>query len=279
MPQYFKFMKLYWTNLVQVDYGKVIADPVRIEVFRRPREYNVLVGPRVVAAGMQSTLLQHQHIVVPEGRTYVELIARTKDAFGKRQFCEDHINRVIAQMSAILSPHLFEMEVWSGWLCDPNEMFADSWVLTAHPVAFAPEDLEGRINAFRRAVSADPDIDARFTLMSKLFARAIATEPGEERFLWLWTVLEAFPMKDTSDIQPISEYLSRLTGRPPVEVKEKLGIGRLFGARSDLVHDGKLPYDRDKLGVVLQRLEAIDCVVIRSLGGLPYNGELEEFLR
>jgi|SRR5579872_2150792 len=279
MPQYFRFMKLYWTNLIQIDYGKVIVDPVRIEVFRGRREYDVLVGPRVVASGTRSRLLQHQRLPVPEGRTYVELIARTKDPFGKRQYCEDHIDRVIAQMAAILSPRLFEMEVWSGWLCDPNELFGDSWVLTAPPVKFAPEDLEDRINSFTRAVSADPDVDGRFTLVSKLFARAIATEPGEERFLWLWTVLEVFPMKNTSDIHPISEYLSPLTGRPSAEVKEKLGIGRLFGARSDLVHDGKLSYGRDELGAILNRLEAIDSAVIRSLGGLPYNGELEEFFR
>jgi len=272
-------MKLYWTDLVQTDHGKAIADPVRIEVFRGPREYDVLAGPRVVASGTSSTLLQHQRIRVPEGRTYVELIARTKEAFGKRQYCEDHIDRVIAQMSALLSPHLFEMEVWSGWLCDPNELFGDSWVLTANPVKFAPEDLQRRINGFRRALSARSDIDARFTLMAKLFARAVATEPGEERFLWLWTVLEVFPMKNTSDIQPISEYLSGLTGRSPAEVKDKLGIGRLFGSRSDLVHHGKLPYERDKLGAILHRLEAIDSAVIRSLGGLPYNGELEEFFR
>jgi hypothetical protein len=55
---------------------------------------------------------------VPEDRTYIELVARTDDAFGKRQYCEDQIDRVVAQLSAILSPQLFEMEIWSGWLCD-----------------------------------------------------------------------------------------------------------------------------------------------------------------
>jgi hypothetical protein len=271
-------MKLYCTELVQADYGKAIADPVRIEVFRGPREYDVLVGPRIVASGTTSAVLKPQRMRVAEDRTYIEIIARTEEAFGRRQYCEDHIDRVVAQLSAIVSPRLFEMEVWSGWLCDQNGLFGDSWLMTVHPVSFNPKDVEGRINAFRRAVSADPDIDARFTLMSKLFARAVATEPGEERFLWLWTVLEVFPMKDTSNIQPISDLLSRVTGRPAAEIKERLGIGPLFGARSSLVHDGKLPYGRAALGAVLKKLEAIDSAVIRSLGGLPYSGELEEFL-
>jgi hypothetical protein len=126
---------------------------------------------------------------VAEDRTYIELIARTEEAFGKRQYCEDHIDRVIAQLSAILSRHLFEMEVWSGWLSNKKRVFGDSWLMMVNPVNFNPKDLEARIHDFRLAVTADPDIDGRFTLMSKLFARALAAEPGEERFLWLWTVL------------------------------------------------------------------------------------------
>jgi hypothetical protein len=127
-------------------------------------------------------------------------------------------------------------------------------------------------------VAADPDIDSRFTLMSRLFARALATEPGEERFLWLWTVLEVFPMRDTSNIQPISDYLSGVTGRPAVEIKSKLGIGQLFRARCQLVHDGRLPYGRPELGAVLQKLEMMDSTIIRALGGFLYGGELEQFM-
>jgi hypothetical protein len=88
-------------------------------------------------------------------------------------------------------------------------------------------------------------------------------------------VLEVFPMKNTSDIRPISDYLARVTGRSALAVKEKLLLGRLFGARSDLAHNGKLPYARNELGGVLNLLEAIDLTVIRSLGGLPYAGELD----
>jgi len=48
-------------------------------------------------------------------------------------------------------------------------------------------------------------------------------------------------MRNTSNIQPISEHLARTIGHSPDEVKNKLDIGRFFGARSDLFHDGKLP--------------------------------------
>jgi hypothetical protein len=181
-------------------------------------------------------------------------------------------------LAAVLSPALFAQEVWSGWLSDSAQLIGDLWLMTAPPTNFEPDELQTQLAAFRAAVANDSDIEQRFTLMSKIFARAVAIEPGEERFLWLWTVLEIFPMRDTSNIQPISDFLSQTIGRPPTEVKLKLDIGRLFGARSSLVHDGKLPYSRNELGPVLKKLEAIDVTVLRSIGGLPYSGQLDEFL-
>jgi hypothetical protein len=144
MSRFYRFMKLYWTELVPPDPIKMIADPVRIEIFHGPRHYDVLVPvvPRVVPSGKQNTLLKPQRMELSEDRTYIELTARAEAVFGKRQFCEDHIDRVIAQLSAILSPQLFEMEVWRGWLSDGSQLFADSWLMMAEPVNVDPRDVE-----------------------------------------------------------------------------------------------------------------------------------------
>ena len=276
MP-YYKFMKLYWTELVIAGFDKVIADPVRVEVFRGPRAYDVLVQttPSIVAVGIETNLIVHQQLEFAGDRTYIEVVARTQEAFGNRQYCEDHIDRVVAQLSAILSPNIFAHEVWRGWLGDNEKLFGGFWLMRAPIVEFKRSEVQTQIASFQRTLAATPEVPTRFTLMSKLFARAISTPPGEERFLWLWTVLEVFPMKNRTDIRPISEYLAHVTGRSTLEVKEKLLIGKLFGARSHLVHNGKLPYDERELGGVLNLLEAIDLTVIRSLGGLPYAGELD----
>jgi hypothetical protein len=176
--------------------------------------------------------------------SYIEFIARTQHQAGRRQYCEDQINRVVTQLSATLSPNLFQFEMWSGWLSDSEQALGDGWIVRAPAVEFDPTVVEKEIASYRLAVERDPDIEQRFTLMSKLFARALATEPGEERFLWLWTVLEVFPMRDTSNIQPICDYLAKVTGRLPADIKSALDLGKLFGARSTLVHDGSLPYRR-----------------------------------
>jgi hypothetical protein len=209
--------------------------------------------------------------------SYIEIIARTEQQAGRRQYCEDQVNRVVTQLSAILTPALFNFELWSGWLSDSEQAVGDGWVGTAPAVQFVPPDLEKQIESYHLAVAGNADIDQRFTLMSKLFSRAIATEPGEERFLWLWTVLEVFPMRNTSDIRPISDYIGMVIGRPPADVKVALGLGNLFGSRSDLVHDGRLPYGRENLGGVLDKLEAIVTTVLRALGGLPYAGQIDKY--
>jgi hypothetical protein len=280
MPKYARFLKLFWTDL-SVRSGKIIADPVRVEFFVGPRTYDVFmrVTPPVVRAGVERIIAKQQRMEVPGERSYIEFIARTEEAAGRRQYCEDQIDRVLTQLSAILSPFLFAQEVWSGWLSDPEQLVSDMWLMRSDVVNFQPDEVEKQLAGFAGSLGRDPDLHSRFTLMSKLFARAILIEPGEERFLWLWTVLEVFPMRNTSDIRPISEHLSRVTGRPAAEIKEKLDVGRLFGARSDLVHDGRLPYGRPDVGAVLKRLELMVITVLRSVGGLPYTGQLDEYLR
>jgi hypothetical protein len=282
-PRFAKFMRLYWTKLLPDENVRVVADPVRIEVFRGPRQYKILIpgAPRVIALGqpVSAPVVITQTLEFPKDQTYIELTVDTDKEIGQREYCEHQIDRIVTQLSAILSPKLFDAEVWRGWLANHGVGYVNSRFIVVQPVTFNPNDLENQIEGFKTTLAAKHDVDERrFSLMSKLFSRALGMEFGEERFLWLWTVLEVFPMKATTDIQPISDYLSRVTGRSVDEVKAKLDLGRLFGARSILVHDGTLPYTGSELDRVLGKLESIVRVVIRSVGGLPYTGELDSFI-
>jgi hypothetical protein len=278
MPKFGRFLRLYCTDLVTAN-AKVIADPVRVEFFEGPREYDVLVriAPPIVLAGVDRPLFKQQRMSFVGDRSYIELVARTETFFGGRQYCEDHIDRVVTQLSALLSPALFNFEVWSGWLSDSEHVLGNGWLMMSPPVNFEATDLARQIQAYRHTVALDPDLDQRFTLMSKLFSRALTIEPGEERFLWLWTVLEVFPMRDTANIQPIADYVAQVTGRASADVKRALDVGRLFGARSELVHDGRLPYNREALGEVLNKLETLDLTILRAIGGLSYSGQLDKY--
>lgn len=117
---------------------------------------------------------------------------------------------------------------------------------------------------------------------------------SEERFLLLWTILEVFPMKNTSNIRPISEYLSKILNIDANTLKEKLEIGKLYGLRSSLVHDGIFRIDLEVIegfyddasnlghyhykSEVLGKLECIVHEILRHMCGLPYSGLLDKYI-
>jgi hypothetical protein len=52
-------------------------------------------------------------------------------------------------------------------------------------VVFQADAATNSMQDFRRNLVRDPNINARFFLIAKLFARAASMQPGEEKFLWL----------------------------------------------------------------------------------------------
>ena len=281
MAEYFRFLRVYRTELLDAGFGKIIADPVRVEFFQGSRTYSVAVpvAPPITPAGRKRTLIigGKKQELKGDG-TLIEIIARTQQSDGAREYCEDQIDRVVTQLSALLSPDLFDHEVWRGSLSEGGKVMVGMWLKVVEPLSLETRQVQRDIENFRGALNSSPDLDVRFTLMSKLFTRALTLPPSEERFLWLWTVLEVFPMKGTSNIGPIGDYLGPVTGHSPAYVKKKLEIGRLYDGRCKLVHDGKIPFETADFGKVLKKLEAMNLTVIRSLGQLPYGGKLDEFL-
>lgn len=194
-------------------------------------------------------------------------------------YCYGEVDRAITRLAALFSPDLFVDEVVRGWLTDQDTEFVKIHFKRADPVNINEQPATADLEHFARNLK-NVGLDDRFTLQARLFARATSLPPSfaEERFLWLWIVLEVYPMHDSSDIAAISECVAAITGRPATEVKDKLQIGRLFGARSKLVHDGRLPYGEYDLGDVLARLETIVVTILRAEGGLTYDGRLDKAL-
>ena len=84
-------------------------------------------------------------------------------------------------------------------------------------------------------------------------------------------------MKNTSNIKPISEFLSAHLNMSSDLVKEKLGIGLLYSVRSSLVHDGKLNIPMEEMGKMFSKLEKICIEVMRAISGINYSGTLDEY--
>lgn len=94
---------------------------------------------------------------------------------------------------------------------------------------------------------------------------------GEERFLQLWTILEVYPMEGSTHIRRITNKVSQITGRNADEVLQRLYIGRLTGARANLVHKGQSGLTDGQLSRACSILQTIVGVVMKSMVQLAYQ--------
>jgi hypothetical protein len=278
VPNYSEFVAVYRTDILEPPFGKFIVPPVKVEIVVGPKRLQVPVFlGRSLPAGKERLLTAERELVLPTGATYLLVTTRVeaKDPYHAEEEGRDSLDRVLATLAVLYTPDLLSEPLYRGFLASGNTRQFSGWIRLTKPFSLDGNDATAAIGKARRRLAEDPDIERRFGLMARFLTKAVAYPPCEERFVLLWTILEVFPMKDTSDITPISAYLHDLTGHPTAELKDRLGIGRLFGARSKLVHDGTLPIAISEMGEVFGRLEAICRVVIRGVAGFSYDGSLE----
>jgi len=228
--------------------------------------------------GQQSAIAQSAKLFLTNG-PFISITVRTdEDNPNKaKQFCENYLDVIIAQLSIMYDPGLFSHQVYRGWLVEEKKWMVDAWIQIKPPQSI-PNNLADLLSDMSTALFKNSELYERYLLMSRFFAKSLLVPPSEEKFLYLWTILEVFPMKDTTEIKPISIYLGQLMGKDPTLIKERLGIGKLFGARSNLVHNGRLDISLQDFGATISRLETICLEVLRSMCGLPYSGALDKFL-
>jgi len=89
---------------------------------------------------------------------------------------------------------------------------------------------------------------------------------GTDAFLKCWFAFETLAMPDTTDIRPLQEMMAEIYGIPVDEGAARFRLGRLYGRRGRIVHDGDLrPVDAR-----LQRyVEAVFVDVLRHRLGVP----------
>ena len=102
--------------------------------------------------------------------------------------------------------------------------------------------------------------------------------------MYLFIALEVFPAMNTTDVvRPVTELIQRHVAPAASypDIKERIGIGRIFGTRSEIVHNGLAVVDITRspdFDRRLEQLEAIARVCMRVLGGMPAGTALDRFL-
>lgn len=298
MGKHLSFISIFKTNFVANEKVRIASHPVKVEIFKGKKTYKIPVQVAYrFPENEERTVAVIESLNLDDGH-YIEIKVRTKikDADKARTFCEKEIDRTISMLVSIYNLHLFDMLVYRGWLVEKDWGVLGGWTqsIDEPKIQIKPKDLESELSIIRKKLRGNSDWYNRFTLMSRFLSKALMYTEGEEKFLLLWTALEVFPMKNTSNIDPISTCLGKILSKEVNLVKEKLEIGKLYGLRCSLVHDGE--FSVNKLGSsshnelenerrvehsqsdTFARLEYILREVMRYMCGLPYGGSLDRYL-
>ena len=298
MSKPLSFVAIFKTHFVANEIAKIVSQPVKIEIFRGVKSYEIPVQSAYkFPENKERTLAVVEPLHLDDGH-YIEIKVRTKikNVDEARAFCEAEVDRTISMLVSIFNLHLFDSLVYKGWLVENDWGVLGGWIQIVDEPAFQinSNKVEDDFLKFHRHLQENDDWFDRFTLMSRFLVKALTYTNGEEKFLLLWTALEVFPMKDTSNIEPISLYLGKILSRDAASVKEKLGVGQLYGLRSSLVHDGKFSVKiinsfarneteserqfKYRQSDTIARLEYILREIMRFMCGLPYSGSLDRYL-
>ncbi|HUE99891.1 MAG TPA: hypothetical protein VMN99_11595 [Anaerolineales bacterium] len=299
MSKTFYFVAIYRTNFVKRGRAKLVFSSTKIEFVSSSRTYQIPIQKAFKFPDYEErTIVKATELKLDEGQTYVEIMTQTSltDPQLAQDLCEKNVDNSATLLATIYGPYFLDSLVYRGWLIKDGWGILHSWIQpTNQPkINIREKGLSDMLNVANTKIGQGDDISARFPLMAKFFAKSLLYSMSEEKFLLLWTILEIYPMKSTSNIKPISDCLSKILNLDADTIKEKLEIGKLYGLRSSLVHDGifdvdmetiEKAYDNDvNLGrfrhksEILGKLECIVHEVLRSICGLPYSGSLDRYL-
>lgn len=117
--------------------------------------------------------------------------------------------------------------------------------VVANPAALPKPDLAPvRFELFSSAADALAARDAfeqNQIILSLHWHDSALRSVGIDAFLKSWVAIEVLKMPDSTNIRPINEALARAYQVSLEEATKRFEVGRLFGLRSRILHQGELP--------------------------------------
>jgi hypothetical protein len=104
----------------------------------------------------------------------------------------------------------------------------------------SPTRLELLVTAGSSIDALSPDVRSRVELSLRWYEQGMASI-GIDAFIRLWIAIETLCMPNTTDIRPLVALLARASGLEKSEIRERYKIGRVFGLRGLIVHNGGRP--------------------------------------
>ncbi len=276
----FHFLALFETPAHDGESFELVFKPVKIAFFRAERVFKVFGQFTKVFAAARSgsqPLLSSVEIKTSADRFHIAIQVRVQadqtqheDILKK---ADELIDTTIAKLAALYGDEMFMNQIYRGPVEHPGGGIAVPFAgkVAAETVAMQAADVAKAMGEIDSHVARSSVSQQRLRLAARFYAKSLLTLALEEQFLLTWTVLEVFPMMNTTNVAPLKRWLSERTARPVEEIERKLEVGRLHGYRSDLVHNGVLPGGAIQ-HEILHKVYVMATEVIHHLCGRPYTG-------
>ncbi len=169
---------------------------------------------------------------------------------------------------------------------DENVECRDRSVINPSPLFSTPADETPKVNeegtqlvseALHRLSALDSATQNRIRLALRWYQRSFgddrlvrdSREGQVDDFINCWLALETLAMEGTTNIAPIKRMLAEIHGLDAQQAGDVFPIGRIYGLRGDILHDGQIQRLKDGL---TRFMTSVFADLLLHMLGLP-SGE------
>lgn len=258
---------------------------VRLRVENGPFSFSYSVPIVTLRPSQGMMTLGERSVSVPQGPCILVETEADPTVESERQRVALRVAEV-ASLITLRFPYVLDEKFYEGPVNtqDMKMLWGEGpRTLTVSPEVTPSQLSEGLAEDMSFTQQLSPERRTRFQLASRWYRRGCEAMNLADKFLFWWTVLEIFPGQgNTKIVRSVKQILSDqvCSQLSPQEVEDKLRIGRIYGERKRIVHEGRafVDFDDQPFQELLKRLRVIASVCLRLLCGLPPGDDLEEFM-
>lgn len=274
-------------NALHVDPGTVVTIPkfdlgdVRALLFRGTFQYSRATAPEIAFEGRQPSFRISFDTLQAPTADYLVLITpyAVDGAAGNEPAAKLRIDTAVGILGATFGRNLIyrpfheaSFHFGDGKISATSPGFENpDWFPPVIPNPQRITVAEGIATALHALAEADRN---RVALSIRWFERSLY-EGSIDSFLQAWIALETLAMPSTSNIKPLVHLLASGYGITDTDAGTRFSIGRIYGLRSRIVHDGHVvPYH----GMLARYMEALYVDALHAALGMPLEGRIEAVL-
>lgn len=246
-------------------------------LFRRgPREIEFVNTPRLGIQDEENVSLKFKKDKITLEAEFFYTLIEVKRNFenpGELQKARDICSELFAILALLYGPGIVEKKVFGGFqFTSLGGRHEGPYCLLYETHVPETDFMNSLPKAFKNMQFHTER--SKLEIALRWYQRGLDSDQPIDQLLYFWVALEALTMT-TTDIKEIPKALKYiLTSTGEKVIKEKLRIGRIYGCRCDIVHNGLADFDLEYLRILKDIVEE----VMRFKLGIASKGLLQKYL-